>query len=91
MSGLGPLPPIDLTPFPAAKPDLMLWGAVIISALVTLAFAVALILAFIKGDASNLNLLIGAVIANTSSVISYWIGSSSGSRRKTDIIAGERR
>jgi len=91
LSGSGSLPPIDLTPFPAAKPDLMLWGAVVISGLVTLAFAVALILAFIKGDAANLNLLIGAVIAQTSSVVSFWIGSSSGSQRKTDLLAGGRK
>ncbi len=83
--------PLDLTSYSSSKPDLMVWGAIVVSILTTLAFWTALVLAFIKNDTSSLNLLIGAVIANSSTTVAYWIGSSSGSRRKTDILAGERR
>ena len=63
--------------------DLMVWGAIAVSVLTAGAFSTALILAFLKGDQTNLNLLIGAVIANFSTVTTYWLGSSSDSRAAT--------
>lgn len=49
-----------------------------------LMLAVALALSYVKGDANTQTLIIGAVIANSSLVFSYWLGSSSGSARKTE-------
>jgi hypothetical protein len=66
----------------------LLIGAILVSAINSVTFLAALVVAYMAADQANLGLLIGAVIANMSAVISYWLGSSSSSLRKTDIIAG---
>jgi hypothetical protein len=63
------------------------FGAILTSLVTMLAFAVALVFAYIYKDTQNLSLIIGAIIANATTVVSYWLGSSSGSARKTEIIA----
>ncbi len=68
----------------------MLLGAIIVSVANSLAFFAALIIAYIAKDEGNLGLLIGAVIANASTVVSFWLGSSAESARKTDLIASQR-
>jgi len=38
-------------------------------------------------DMSLLLLVVGAVIANATTVVNYWVGSSSGSQKKDDTIS----
>ncbi len=63
------------------------YGAIVVSVLVTIAFLVALGVAYLSKDQSNLGLLIGAVIAQFSGVVSYWVGSSVGSAKKDDVLS----
>jgi hypothetical protein len=67
------------------------WGAPVISAIVTLGFFAVLWLTFTQTvpDASKtiLNMLVGVLAAAFGSVVSYWIGSSSGSAMKTEHLA----
>lgn len=69
--------------------QLMMLGAIVVSVANSLAFFAALIVAYFSKDSANLTLLIGAVVANASSVISFWIGSSAGSARKTELLASQ--
>jgi hypothetical protein len=61
-------------------------GAISTSLLTAVTFLAALAVSYWSKDTSNLNLLIGAVIANTSTVVSFWLGSSAGSQRKDEIL-----
>jgi len=65
----------------------MMLGAIIVSVANSLAFFAALGFAYWKGDSSNISLLVGAVVANASTVVSFWLGSSAGSARKTELMA----
>lgn len=65
---------------------LMVWGAIITSILSSSAFVLALVVAYLSQDHTNVSLLVGAVIANFSTVVSFWLGSSSGSQRKDDAL-----
>lgn len=69
----------------------MMLGAIAVSLANSLAFLTALIIAYINHDTASLGQLIGAVIANATTVVSFWLGSSAGSARKTDIIAAATR
>jgi hypothetical protein len=69
--------PLDPQPHVGSLKDLMIWGAIVFSLVNGIAFSVALILAFVKGDQNNLNLLIGAVIAGFSNVGAFWLNRSS--------------
>ncbi len=64
---------------------------VIVSVIVTLMFAGALCLAFTHvmpaGNESLLNLIIGALAAKFGDSVAYWLGSSSGSARKSELLA----
>ena len=62
----------------------MVYGSIITSVLSSAAFITALILAYLSKDQEHLGLLIGAVIANFSTVVSFWVGSSAGSQRKDE-------
>jgi len=74
-------------PSVTGNPNLMLYGAIVISGLNMVAFLGAFGVAFFLKDSNNLTLLIGAVIANASTAISFWLGSSAGSQRKTELDA----
>lgn len=65
----------------------MMLGAIIVSVMNSTAFFGALVVAYLSKDAQNLGLLIGAVIANSTTVVAFWLGSSSGSARKTELLA----
>jgi len=69
--------------------QIMLIGAIVMSVTSAIAFFAALVISYLSKDQPNLGLLIGAVISNMSNSLSFWIGSSIGSMRKTDIIAGQ--
>lgn len=64
-------------------------GAFVISVIVTLAFVGILAYAMIYGikDNPGLQILTGALVSAFQAVVSYWIGSSSGSKNKDAVIA----
>ncbi len=63
------------------------YGAIVVSVLVTVAFLVALGVAYLSKDQANLGLLIGAIIAQFSGVVQYWVGSSLSSAKKDDVLS----
>lgn len=69
------------------------WAPVVVSTVVTLLFAGAVLLLLVlrpqKGDVAFpelLNICIGALVAGFSTVISFWLGSSQGSREKDSAV-----
>ena len=66
------------------------WAPAIISAVVLLTFGGVMVIALTAvlpaGSETLLNMLMGTLAAMATSVVSYWVGSSSGSDRKTDMI-----
>jgi hypothetical protein len=63
------------------------WGLIIVSVVAILTFTAALIVAFVIKDEGLLNLTVGAAIANATTVVSFWLGSSRGSQSKDQAIA----
>lgn len=61
-------------------------GAIAVSVLACITFLAALIIAYMSKDQSNLALLIGAVISQFSTIVSFWVGSSAGSQRKDSAL-----
>jgi hypothetical protein len=62
------------------------WGAIIVSVVALVTFTAALVVAFFLNDKSLLQLTVGAAIANATTAIGFWLGSSSGSQKKDDVI-----
>lgn len=67
--------------------DYRIWGAFGVSVVSGTTFVVALVIAYMSADQTNMALMIGAVIANMSSVLAFWVGTNANSARKTEIIA----
>ena len=63
----------------------MAWGPVLVSALVVLIVA-GTVAAVGAGYMQDSSLVVGAVLAWMTQVISFWIGSSSGSKRSGDAV-----
>src|SRR5215469_12754430 len=63
-----------------------LWGAIIVSIVTLLTFTGALVVSFFFKDSGLLNLTVGAAIANATTAVGFWLGSSSGSQKKDDTI-----
>jgi hypothetical protein len=63
-----------------------LWGAIIVSVVTLLTFTGALVVSFFFKDSGLLNLTVGAAIANATTAVGFWLGSSSGSQKKDDLI-----
>jgi len=63
-----------------------LWGAIVVSVVTLLTFTGALIVSFFFKDPNLLNLTVGAAIANATTAVGFWLGSSSGSQKKDDVI-----
>jgi hypothetical protein len=67
-----------------------LWGAIIVSVVTLLTFSGALVVAFYIKETdvgkSLLQLIVGAAIANATTAVGFWLGSSSGSQKKDDVI-----
>lgn len=70
-------------------PVVMLYGAIAISLATSVEFLSALIMAYWSKDAPGISNLVQAVIVNTASVVGFWIGSSVGSMRKTELQAAQ--
>ena len=74
-------------PTPTSEP---FWAKPSIGIFSLVLFALALGVVWWAKQEAAFNLLIGAVISNTTTVIGYYFGSSSGSAQKTAMIAGTR-
>lgn len=67
-----------------------LWGAIIVSIVTLLTFTGALVVSFfVKDGTALLNLTVGAAIANATTAVGFWLGSSSGSQKKDDVIGAQ--
>ena len=82
----------DGAPYPTVLvmdnlPRIRLIVAIIVSVATSLAFFLALAVAYLKNDETNIGLMIGAVIANSTTVVGFWLGSSISSQQKTDLLA----
>jgi lysozyme family protein len=67
------------------------WAPVVVSAVVTLLFATTVILLLVLNPPSEgyrelVNICVGALVAGFSTVISFWLGSSQGSRDKDSTV-----
>lgn len=66
------------------------WAPVAVSVAVLLTFGVVMWAALTRvlpaGSETILNMLLGTLAAMATSVVSYWVGSSSGSDRKTEML-----
>lgn len=69
------------------------WGAPTVSIIVTLGFVTVLLVWMMHPPSSDpltltvLNILVGALGSSFTSVVSYWLGSSMGSKQKDDVIS----
>lgn len=73
----------------SANKDPMRWGAPVVSVVVTLMFALSLLIfavpsvfSIAPGNTDMVNIVLGALVAAFTAVINFWIGSSQGSRDK---------
>jgi hypothetical protein len=70
--------------------SLVQWAAPVVSIVVLVTFGVvmwaALTRALPAGSETILNMLLGTLAAMATSVVGYWVGSSAGSERKTDLL-----
>ena len=64
----------------------MIWGAIIVSLSISISFFGALVYSYISKDQPNAALLVNSVVINMSLVVGYWLGSSVGSARKTELM-----
>lgn len=63
------------------------YGAIIVSILALITFTAALVTSFIIKDEGLLNLTVGAAIANSTIAVGYWLGSSSSTAHKDQLLA----
>lgn len=67
------------------------WAPVLVSILVLGTFGLVMYVALSQslppGSETILNMLLGTLAAMATSVVGYWVGSSAGSARKTDLLA----
>lgn len=66
------------------------WGTVGLSILAYVTFIGALVWSFIVKDNTMMSLTVGAAVANATTAINWWLGSSKGSEKKDDVIATSR-
>lgn len=66
------------------------WGQISVSSIALLTFAGCLIVSFLLKDSQMELLVVGAAVANATTVVNYWLGSSSGSKGKDATIAAQK-
>lgn len=62
------------------------WGMVIVSVIALLIFIVALLIAYLKANETLMTTLLGIAGAGYTTVVGFWLGSSYGSSKKTDML-----
>lgn len=70
-----------------ASPVEPTWAKPSVSVYAMTLFLVALAIAYYAKDQTSLSMMMGATIAMAQQVVNYWMGSSSGSARKTEMQA----
>lgn len=65
-------------------------GAIVVSAVALLTFGGTLVVAFFFRDPGLLNLVVGAAVANATTAVGYWLGSSSGSQKKDEMLTQQK-
>ena len=77
----------------AASGSRMAWGAPVVSVVLAIGFFASILTMMLAspkpdpGTAAMLYVLIGSLAAGFTQVIAFWMGSSAGSARKTDLLA----
>lgn len=74
-------------PAPPPPPSEPIWAKPSIGIYSLTLFAAGLLVAWVAKNETAFNLMIGAVISNATTVFGYYFGSSSGSTKKTDLMA----
>lgn len=78
---------------PVVAPTTSRQGAVVTSIVAQGTFFLALIascvIAWVKGEYTLLTAMAGVAATNATTVVSYWVGSSDGSAKKTDQMAAQ--
>ena len=91
-TAIPPAPSVTVAPAPpvAVPPRALRQGAVVISAVAQATFFLALaascVIAYVKSDYTLLTAMAGVAATNATTVVGYWVGSSDGSARKTDLL-----
>jgi hypothetical protein len=74
----------------ASSKSAVQWAAPIVSVVVLATFGSVMLMALTRslpaGSETLLNMLLGSLAAMTTSVVSYWVGSSAGSASKTEML-----
>ncbi len=69
------------------------WGPIVVSVLVAIIFGLVLFLLLTKAapnaDSDLMKILIGGLSAKFGDVVSFWLGSSAGSKAKDDAVANQ--
>lgn len=79
------LPPAPTTKVTSSGEPI--WAKPGVSVYAMTIFLIAFGIAYLSKDATSLSMMMGAAIAMSQQVVNYWMGSSSGSAKKTDIIS----
>lgn len=76
------------TPTPSVDTVAERWTPLAVSVQVQIVFVAALIIAWVT-KSQALDLLLGGALTNATTVVNYWLGSSSGSKGKDALIAAK--
>lgn len=74
------------TTSPTVASKVTAWGSPAISVVAQLTFLTAMLVAWKVGNTEALTLLFGTAAANATTVVNFWLGSSSGSQKKDDAL-----
>ena len=73
------------TPTPSAASKISQYGTIAVSLAVFAVYIVGFV--FVRDNQTLLTVLIGTAAANATTAVGYWLGSSQGSAKKTEIMA----
>lgn len=73
-------------PTKSASSKVSEWGMVIVSVVALLIFLVALLIAYLKANDTLMTTLLGIAGAGYTTVVGFWLGSSYGSSKKTEML-----
>lgn len=71
-------------------PNMTLAGAPVISVYSLTLLLLALVVVWWMKDQTLVNVVVGVIATNATTVVNFWVGSSRGSERKDEVIAATR-
>ena len=73
------------------NPFVVKYGAILVTTVVAVTFGIVLCLLLSKSipDSDPVKILIGTLAAKFGDSVNFWVGSSSGSKAKDEIVAGQ--